>query len=471
MKLRELFRNFSYTIISNFISLAISTLAVLIVPKFVGVTQYGYWQLYIFYTTYVGVLHFGWLDGIYLRYGGYQYEKLDKRLFYSQFVQFTLFQLVIATIIITSTAFFSGKNQSYIILMTTIAMLLINLSQFFLYILQDTNRIQEYAFITTLSRIVYFLVVLLLVLFRVKNYQWFIISDLIGRFFALIYSMYTCKEIVTQKISTFRWNFIETWNNLKVGIKLLVANFAGTLIIGIARYGVQYFWSIQTFAKISLTLNISNLLMTFVSAIGIVLYPTLRRMNRGKLRDVYLSLREVLNAILFFGLFLYYPISFVLPKWLPKYQDSLVYMAILFPMCVYSGKFALLIVTFMKTFRFERELLIVNISSVLFSCITTLIAARLFHSLVFLMFAIILILWFQSGFGEYILGKKLHIDTLSRIIPETLVIIVFMLGNWYFGSIVGVISFTIAYVLYLVNNSSKIKVGMLQLKKSLKATR
>ncbi len=82
MKIRKILRDFSYSISSNLISLAVSTLVVLIVPKFIGVTEYGYWQLYIFYTNYVGVLHFGWLDGIYLRYGGYHYRDLDRPTFF-----------------------------------------------------------------------------------------------------------------------------------------------------------------------------------------------------------------------------------------------------------------------------------------------------------------------------------------------------------------------------------------------------
>ena len=69
-KALDFIKNFSYTLSSNLLSLVISTLVVLIIPKLIGVEEYGYWQLYIFYTSYIGFLHFGWNDGIYLRYGG-----------------------------------------------------------------------------------------------------------------------------------------------------------------------------------------------------------------------------------------------------------------------------------------------------------------------------------------------------------------------------------------------------------------
>ena len=51
--------------------------------KLIGVEKYGYWQLYLFYTSYVGFFQLGWNDGIYLRYGGEDYNNLDKGLFFA----------------------------------------------------------------------------------------------------------------------------------------------------------------------------------------------------------------------------------------------------------------------------------------------------------------------------------------------------------------------------------------------------
>ena len=72
------FRNLYYTVGANFITLAISVLLNLFVPKLLGVREYSYWQLYVFYSSYVGFLHLGWIDGIYLKIGGEEYENLDK---------------------------------------------------------------------------------------------------------------------------------------------------------------------------------------------------------------------------------------------------------------------------------------------------------------------------------------------------------------------------------------------------------
>lgn len=114
-------KNFSYSLSSNLISLIITTIVILIVPKLIGVKDYGYWQLYLFYTSYVGFLHFGWNDGIYLRYGGKEYKQLNQDLFFSQFWMFVIFQMLVASIIISLSIFFNiDSNRLFIILMTAL---------------------------------------------------------------------------------------------------------------------------------------------------------------------------------------------------------------------------------------------------------------------------------------------------------------------------------------------------------------
>lgn len=53
-----------YVVGANLLSLFVSILTTLVVPKFFGddVGQYGYLQIYMFYLGYIGFFHFGWCD-------------------------------------------------------------------------------------------------------------------------------------------------------------------------------------------------------------------------------------------------------------------------------------------------------------------------------------------------------------------------------------------------------------------------
>ena len=83
-KSKDILKKLNFTIITNIFSLLSTGIITLIVPKVFNQVEYGYWQLYIFYSSYVGFFHLGLQDGIYLRYGGQYYQKLDKHIMHSQ---------------------------------------------------------------------------------------------------------------------------------------------------------------------------------------------------------------------------------------------------------------------------------------------------------------------------------------------------------------------------------------------------
>jgi hypothetical protein len=91
-------KNLTFAFTAQGISFLLSVLMSLLVPKMLGVEQFAYWQLFIFYSTYVGLFHFGLSDGIYLRYGGMELENLDKRRIGSQFKLMIAWQIIICLI-------------------------------------------------------------------------------------------------------------------------------------------------------------------------------------------------------------------------------------------------------------------------------------------------------------------------------------------------------------------------------------
>ena len=82
---RRILRNIIYAFAAQGISLLLSILTSLILPKFFDKANYGYWSLFLFYTGYTGFFHFGLNDGVYLKIGGTEYEDMDKKLLGGQF--------------------------------------------------------------------------------------------------------------------------------------------------------------------------------------------------------------------------------------------------------------------------------------------------------------------------------------------------------------------------------------------------
>ena len=94
MDKRTLIKNVSVAFLAQGVSMLLSIVQSLIVPKLLGTEQYGYWQLFIFYIGYVGFFHLGLNDGVYLIKGGQSRDQIDRRSVNSQFVFALSFQLV-----------------------------------------------------------------------------------------------------------------------------------------------------------------------------------------------------------------------------------------------------------------------------------------------------------------------------------------------------------------------------------------
>ncbi|WP_424769278.1 hypothetical protein [Paenibacillus sp. sgz302251] len=450
-------RNMSYAISSNLISLTISTLVILIIPKILGVEDYGYLQLYLFYCAYVGFFHLGWNDGIYLRYGGAEYSELDKKLFFSQFVMLFSTQIIFGILMsVLTIIFLSDLERIFIINMVALSMIIVNTRIILLYILQITNRIREYARITMYDRVSFITLVVIFLFAGINNYKILVLADLLGKLFSLLYSMFLCREIVFNRISSFYFTFNETMKNISVGINLMLANFANMLIIGIIRFGIERSWDISTFGKVSLTLSISNLIMVFINAIGIIMFPVLRRTNVDRLPTIYLTMKNFLIVPLLGILLLYYPLKTVLSAWLPEYTESLIYMALLFPMCVYEGKMALLINTYLKTLRKEKMMLIINIASVMLSFILTTLIALVFKHLSLAVVSIVALLAFRCVLAEILLSRIIKVSVYRDISLELVMTLIFILTGWFLTSVVGLVCYLIAYSLYLLIKKKEI---------------
>lgn len=451
-------KSISYSITSNLVSTLISSLIILILPKLIGMEEYGYWQLYIFYIGYVGFLQFGWNDGIYLRYSGLKYEDLNKKEFYSQYVMLSILQALLAVLfIMLSYAFTTDSNRITIVIGSVFCMFFSNLQGMLTYILQCTYRIREYSLAIVLGKIVYCILVIILLLFGVRSFKLLIIADIIGRIFSLFYSSLCCKEIVLNKISSFQFNFIETYKNISVGIKLMFANIASMLIIGVVRFGIERSWNVVTFGKISLVLSISNFLMIFINAIGLVIFPILRRTDEKKLPRIYNMLRDLLMIVLFAVLILYYPFKAALSIWLPKYVDSLKYLAILFPMCIYEGKMSLLINTYLNTIRKEKLILKVNLITLALSIMVTFISTYIMNNLNLAVTTILFLLAFRCILGEKYLSEILYIPVTKDIILELIVIAIFIISGEYINSWLAILIYGITYIFYLFIKQKDLK--------------
>lgn len=442
---------------SNLISLVISMLITLVVPKLIGDTGYGYFQLYIFYSAYIGFFHLGWCDGIYLKYGGEYYDRLDKPKMSAQFWLLTVFEAVVTAILFAAIFIISPESERGFVLMLTVFSIIIVIPKTMLsYLLQLSNRIKEYSIVTVSEKLIYCVVVIAVLAVGIRDFRYLIWADVIGKLVSFVISVIYCRDIVRTKAEPIRAALSEAWSNISIGVKLMVANVAGMLILGIVRLAIENHWSIEIFGKVSLSLSVSNLMMVFVSAIGIVLFPMLKRIDSDKLQGLYSDLRGMLMFPLLGLLILFYPVRAVLSVWLPNYAESMSYMALLFPICIFDSKMSMLINTYMKALRLENKLLMVNSITVVLSLVFTFISVYVCGSLELAVLSISVLFGFRCTFSEYLLSKRMELKIFKNMIEEIVMVALFVALNWFIDGPVACIVYLAFYLIYVVINKKQL---------------
>jgi O-antigen/teichoic acid export membrane protein len=340
----KIIHNISFNFISNIVSLFVSILIVSILPKVLDIPSYGYYQLYVFYTGYIGLIVFGWTDGIYLRYGGKHYHELDKKMFFSQYIIMQMYLLVIILISLIGIKLINvDLDKKFVIIITFISGMFLVQKFFFDSILLATNQIIKSSWITLLERVALLLLVIILMILGVDDYRVFLISNLVAYMVSAIISAFLCRDILKSKMVGIHLAILESRKNISVGVKLAASQVMSMLIIGIIRLGIESNWGISTFGKISLSLSITSMFMIFIKAVGNVFFPLLRRASDNNLKLIYNRLRVLIMVLLTGILILYYPFKTIFINWLPDYEESFKYMGLMFPILIHESKVSLLV--------------------------------------------------------------------------------------------------------------------------------
>lgn len=449
---RKFAANVVMSIAAQIVSLAVSFVLTLIVPRYIDEYQYAYWQTYVLYVGYVGVLHFGLLDGLVLRYSKYDYEELDKARLRSQFATLLIFTSAVTVITGAVSLLALGGTNKLIFSLVAIGIVTKNLVTYSSYMLQITNRINKYVILTIAQRLTYGVAVAVLLILRVNDFYWYCLADLCGDAVGIVIGVSFNRGLYLGKMIKPSEAFKEIKVNVASGIILMLANWSAMLMIGSAKMIIQWRWDELVFGKVSFAFSVSNVFLVFVTAISVVLFPSLQRIDQSKLPEMYKSIRSALSPFLFFIMLLYFPGCWILDKWIPKYSESLIYLGILLPIIIYSSKVSLLTNNYLKVYRKEKYMLIVNAISIAVGIALFALCAYAFDRLIALIASVVFVIMLNSVLAEIFVSRIIRVNLVKHYIIEAVMTVAFilcasLLPRWW-----GCLAYFGAYAVYAAVN-------------------
>lgn len=427
MNFPKLLENISVALVAQMVSMLVSIATVILAPKVMDVSQYGYWQLYIFYVGYVNLFHLGINDGVYLLNGGKSREDIDKRNIASQFwfgivYQFAMAAAALPVILSVDTV----NDRVFVLLSLLVSLLICNAGSYIGYVFQAINETKLYSQSIIVDRGILFVGLCILLAMGVGSFEPYVITFIVSKVFALVYCLINGRDFIFLRPMDFFETARCAWKSIKVGSQLLVAVNVGALVIGVARVIIDANWQIEVFGMVSFSLSIVNFIMAFVGQVSMVLFPALRQCPPSELKNYFTKGRDVLSVVLPIALVIYWPACVFVDVWLPEYQDAVHYMALLAPLCIFDGRMSILCTTYFKVLRMETALLAVNLATLVVCACGCSVAAAAGLSVEVVLAVVLVVVAIRCIVSEILVSRQIEARVRASVVRDILPPLVFI---------------------------------------------
>lgn len=443
----NLLKNFKLSFFSQAIAILIGVMRATIIPLYLGLADFGYWQVYLLYLGLIGILSLGYFDGIYLNYGGLTERDLSFNKLRSAGVIYliiSVFFMLLLYLFIDQAGLDESKRITLLYLLPNI--ILIGLTSYYLIVFQITNQIYKYSRYLIVDKIFFILSLPLLIVTEKLSFQSLILLDIISRCVLLLLLVLKYNHYVFGNRDDLKAGFSFFVKNIGDGSKLLLANMAGMILLVLGRLYVENNFSITEFSVYAFGISVTNILLMAVGSVSVVLYPTLKNMNDSECLIFFSKSNRIIDFIFVLALLFYFPAYFVIDNYMLEYVGVLPYLSLLFIICLLQCKMQTLLNTYYKVLRQERRMLIDNINTIIVACVFLYLVNVFYNSVYAVVLSLAIAMLGRTVLSEIYLRKCLKLN-VKPVWFNVLLVILFIVLTGFCG---GLTSFELYGVFSLI---------------------
>lgn len=339
---KDIFKVFS----SNLIKMVVTFLTAFIVPMVLSVPSYGYLKTYQFYASYIGISHMGFCDGVYLYYGGKKEEELDHRGLAEQWSSILVYEIIAAIAFVL----FGIIKRDLILACVGLTMIPRVLYTFYSYIFQSVGDFTRYTFIVNIYSTVNMLINLVLVLMRVRDY----------RIYMVLYVFIECVPFIvgTVLFSKLKWIHFTGFKGsvfskfIKLGILLMIGNFAYSIFIGIDKWFIKFSLPIEDFSMYSFASQMLTVVNMFITPIAMTLYSN---MARRQDHNFEIKIKKALVCFLMIIPVAIYALKFIISTFMRQYIPAINITSALLITQIFLSLNVAVFVNLYKAYKKQRD--------------------------------------------------------------------------------------------------------------------
>lgn len=435
---------------SNILIAAAGVLNGFVLPKVMEVTEYGFYKIFSLYASYITLLHFGFIDGIYIVFAGKRFDELDK-LSFRCYSRLLLLIESFLTLIVIGISFFLPGQYKFIFIMLSLNIVSMNYILYLQYISQVTERFNELSWRNIVKAgLNVICAVTLFLLFRFSKYQttsklYICIYSSINIILAFWYVI-TYRELVFGKARKFSEETKEILSLFKIGFPYTIASLLASLILTIDRQFVSILFTTEEYAIYAFAYNMVALITTAISAISTVLYPYLKKKSE-EVGKTLPRIRDAISILISLMLLSFFVLVYIVQWILPKYTNSLQIFYVILPALLFSTVITLSLVNYFKILKKQRIYLIISAITVLLSIGANYIAYYFYGTMESISWAsfIVSVIWYLISCFYFWWKEK--VPFLKNFFYLSFMSITFYLIGYFFKSWVGLIVYCSLFII------------------------
>ena len=388
-----------------------------ILPKVLGLTNYGYYKVFTLYCSYISILHFGFVDGIYLLYGDIGNKGMDKEKFIKITSNLFYIEILVSIVCLILSITLFSDNYRMVFCFVSLNIVCINCTTYYQVLSQITQNFEELKARNIIKSIllIFASVILFIVYLCTRKYISYTIYLLIFTgigYFLLLWYIITYKNIFQfQKIKDFFDVRKEVFEICKIGLPLTLSNLFNVIILSVDRQFVNVLFSTDQFAIYSFAYSLLTIITTIITSISTVLYPYLKTNLKMMQNNVFEKISLIVVVLSSLFTLCYYPLYLIIKNMLPDYILGCNVLLIMIPTISLSSIISIVCHNFYKTLNRSRQYFDFSVLALVISIIMNVLFYFLFKTMYAIAIAslITIFIWLLIVDITLFLGKKRNV--------------------------------------------------------------
>lgn len=362
---RKLQKGIVAVLIANIVNVFFSLATNFLLPKFLSIESYAGIKEFQLYVSYVGLFHFGFVDGIYLKYGGKNLEKKVDSSFYTDLSTMRVFQVII-TLVVLIVAFILKDR---ILIFFALSIFPQNMANYFKFLYQAIGEFNLYGKAMNMTTISTFVLnMILLFILKTDNVYWYVLGYIVLYFviwLILEKNFYTKHVFLRGRY----FSLYVLFDNIKTGFLLTLGNLSSIFLTSMDRWFVKALMNTFAFAQYSFSVSVENFLNLAITPVTTTLYNYFCRQNDEN------EHKRIYNYVVIFATIVpaaAFPIQLILLFFLKKYIDASKTIFLLFSAQIFYTVIKAIYVNLYKVQRKQKmyfiKLIIILLVGFLLNC-------------------------------------------------------------------------------------------------------